>query len=465
TVHLDDFEKTEAIFFFGQNVGVSSPRMLHPLQEARKRGVPIVAFNPLRERGLVSFVNPQSPVEMLTPAETAISTQYLQVRIGGDIAAITGLCKWLVEQDDAAHAKGQARFVDAEFIARHTAGFEAFADFVRATPWEAIERESGLARADLAQAAATFARAKSVLGIYGMGLTQHRKGVQAVQMVSNLLLLGGHIGKPGAGICPVRGHSNVQGQRTVGITEKPELAPLDRLAELYHFEPPRGKGLNTVEACEGMLDGSVRGFVALGGNFLRAAPDTERLEAAWRRLNLTVAVATKLNRSHLVHGKAAWLLPCLGRIEIDAQASGAQLVSVEDSTGFFHASRGVTPPAEASLRSEAAIVAGIAQATLAPNPHVPWQDWTGDYALVRDAIERTWPDIFEGFNQRFMTPGGFSKPNAARQRQWKTPNGKANFKVPDGLNENPDLPDSGEATDDVLRLMTLRSDDQFNTTI
>jgi len=464
TVTLDDFEEADAIFFFGQNPGVNSPRMLHQLQGARQRGVPIVTFNPLREAGLVAFVNPQSPREMLTPAETAISTQYLQVRIAGDIAAISGMCKALIDADDVAQSTpGARRVIDADFIAEHTRGFDAFAAAMRATSWEAIERESGLARSALEEAARTFAKARAVIGVYGMGLTQHRKGVLNVQMLSNLLLMGGHMGRPGAGICPVRGHSNVQGQRTVGITEKPELAPLDKLAALYDFEPPRGKGLNTVETCEGVLDGSVRGFIGLGGNFVRAVPETMAVEAAWRRLRLTVQIATKLNRSHIIHGEIAYLLPCLGRIEIDRQASGEQAVSIEDSTGFMHASNGVAEPAAETLLSEPAIVAGIAQATLPPNPKVPWKDWVGDYAQVRDAIEATWPDIFADFNARFRQPGGFQRPIPARERVWKTPSGKAEFVVPDGLDEDPG---DGAGTDsDVLRLMTMRSDDQFNTTI
>ncbi|GHD04215.1 oxidoreductase alpha (molybdopterin) subunit [Pseudorhodoferax aquiterrae] len=457
TVALEDFAQTEAIFFFGQNVGVSSPRMLHQLQEARSRGVPIVTFNPLKEVGLLHFANPQSPREMLTPAETIISTQYLQVRNGGDIAALTGLCKWLVEADDAAQAAAAPRILDAAFIAEHTQGFDAFAEQLRAARWEDIEAHSGLARAALEQAAATYAVAGAVLGVYGMGLTQHRQGVANVQMLSNLLLLRGNIGKPGAGICPVRGHSNVQGQRTVGITEKPELAPLDRLAQIYRFEPPRTPGRNTVATCEGVLDGAVRGFVGLGGNFLRAAPDTERLEAAWGRLQLTVHVATRLNRSHLVPGRAAWLLPCLGRIEIDRQGSGPQTVTVEDSTGCFHASDGVAEPADPGLRSELAIVAALAQATLEPRAEVPWARWTHDYASVRDAIEATWPDVFKDFNARLREPGGVPKPNPARERIWKTESGKACFVLPPAP--------ASEHAPDVLRLMTLRSDDQFNTTI
>ncbi|SEK17126.1 MULTISPECIES: FdhF/YdeP family oxidoreductase [unclassified Variovorax] len=462
TVRLEDFEQCDAIFIFGQNTGVSSPRMLHQLQDARKRGVPIVTFNPLRERGLVEFVNPQSPTEMLTPAHTQISTQYLQVKNGGDLAALTGLCKALVAADDEAIAEGRARVLDAEFIAGHTDGFEGFAASLRETAWSEIETESGVLRAQLETAAATLANAKAVIGIYGMGLTQHRKGVENVQMVCNLLLLGGHIGRPGAGICPVRGHSNVQGQRTVGITEKPELAPLDKLAEMYGFEPPRAKGLNTVETCEGVLSGQVRAFVGLGGNFVRAVPDTDRLEAAWQGLQLTVHVATKLNRSHLLPGKVSYLLPCRGRIETDLQASGEQTVAMEDSTGVMHASKGVATPAETTVRSEPAIIAGLARASLLPKPRVPWDDWVADYALVRDHIAQTFPEIFHDFNERLKAPGGFPRPLPARERVWKTPNGKANFKGYGRLHADPDTPETGP---DVLRLMTLRSDDQFNTTI
>jgi molybdopterin-dependent oxidoreductase alpha subunit len=452
TVTLDDFEQTDCIFFFGQNVGTNSPRMLHQLQEARRRGIPIVTFNPLHEPGLMHFVNPQSPLQMLTPGDTTISTQYLQVRAGGDSAAMLGLCKAVIA----------AGAVDADFIAEHTNGFGAFAEAAQAASWHEIERVSGLARADLEQAAATYAAAQRVIGIFGMGLTQHRHGVQNVQMLSNLLLLRGNIGKPGAGICPVRGHSNVQGQRTVGITEKPELAPLDKLKEQYRFEPPREKGLNTVETCEGILDGSVRAFIGLGGNFVRAIPDTLRMEQAWSRLRLTVQVSTKLNRSHLVHGEVSYILPCLGRIEIDRQASGEQAVSMEDSTGCMHGSRGMAQPAGELLRSEPAIIAALALATLGPNPSVPWAAWVDDYSLIRDAIAQTYPDIFHDFNQRMWTPGGFRRPVPAAQRRWKTPSGKAEFIVPEGLDADPDQAAPGG---DVLRLFTLRSDNQFNTTI
>jgi molybdopterin-dependent oxidoreductase alpha subunit len=456
TVVLEDFDETECILFFGQNVGVNSPRMLHNLEQASRRGVPIVTFNPLHERGLERFKNPQSPVEMLTPHETRISSQYLPVKAGGDIAAMTGLCKWLIENDDAFNPT-----LDREFIGRYTQGFDEFETFCRSMPWGEIERESGLGRAQLEEAANTYAKARSCIAVYGMGLTQHRLGVQNVRMLANLLLLRGNIGKPGAGACPVRGHSNVQGQRTVGITEKPELAPLDTLKEQYGFEPPREKGLSTVDACEGILKGEVKAFFGLGGNFVRAVPDTERMEEAWRRLRLTVQVATKLNRSHLITGEAAYLLPCNGRTERDEQASGPQIVSTEDSTGCIHASFGRMDPASDNLRSEPAIIAGIAQRLLAPNPRVPWAEWTADYARVRDAIAETYPKDFHDFNARFHTPGGFRRTNKAAERDFSgVPGGKAAFMVPPALSATGFKDGEG-----VLRLVTVRSNDQFNTTI
>ncbi|MBO1076511.1 FdhF/YdeP family oxidoreductase [Roseomonas marmotae] len=458
TVSLDDFHHSDCIFFFGQNPGSNSPRMLHPLQEASKRGVPIITFNPLHERGLERFLNPQAPLEMLTGSETRISTQYHQVKAGGDIAAIMGMCKALIEADDA---KGGG-VLDHDFIAQHTSGFEDFARAARDTEWAEIEQESGLTRKAMEAAARCYAQSKAVIGIYGMGLTQHRRGVENVQMLANLLLLRGNIGKPGAGICPVRGHSNVQGQRTIGITEKPELVPLDRLAEQYNFQPPRSTGLNTVEACQAIIDGSVRAFLALGGNFIRAVPETQAMEDAWPRLRLSVQIATKLNRSHLIPGEVTYLLPCLGRIEIDRQSTGAQGVSIEDSNGQIHPSRGIAEPAGPHLRSEPAIIAGLAKATLPMNARVPWDEWVADYSRIRDAAAETYPDIFVDFNARLRQPGGFPRPRAARERVWKTSTGKANFISPAGLRADPDVPLDREG---VLQLITLRSNDQFNTTV
>ena len=462
TVQLEDFRVTGCILSFGQNVGTNSPRMLHPLQEASKRGVPIITFNPLKERGWERFTNPQSPTEMLTGKETRISSQYHQLRAGGDIAAIAGMCKALIEADDTAMAAGRAPLLDHAFIQQHTHGFDSFAAWCRDQDWAQLESWSGLTRQAMMDAANVYGAAKSAMGIYGMGLTQHKKGVENVRMLMNLLLLRGNIGKPGAGVLPVRGHSNVQGQRTVGITEKPELVPMDGLAEQYGFEPPRDTGMNTVEACEAIIEGRIQAFLGLGGNFLRAVPETERMEAAWPGIRLTVQVATKLNRNHLINGQVAYLLPCLGRIEIDAQASGEQAVTCEDTMTHIHASRGMVTPASPDLLSEPAIVAGIAKATLAPNPKVPWDEWVADYARIRDAIETSYPSQFKDFNRRMDEPGGFARPLPARKREWKTETGKANFLVPAGLRTDleTDLDDP-----EILQLITLRSNDQFNTTI
>ncbi|MEE1656235.1 FdhF/YdeP family oxidoreductase [Microvirga sp. CF3062] len=462
TVVLDDFELTDCILFFGQNVGTNSPRMLHPLQEASKRGVPIITFNPLKERGLERFTNPQAPTEMLTGSETRISSQYHQVKIGGDVAALMGLAKILIETDDKARATGGRPVLDHAFIAEHTYGFEEFAKAARQAQWPELERRSGLSRSTLEAAATAYARANAVIGIYGMGLTQHKAGVENVQMLVNLLLLRGNIGKPGAGICPVRGHSNVQGQRTVGIAEKPELVPLDKLKEQYGFEPPRWKGMTTVEVCEGIIKGEVKAFVALGGNFVRAAPETAALEEAWPRMRLSVQISTKLNRNHLIPGEVTYILPCLGRIEIDEQATGPQAVAVEDSTACIHGSKGIAKPASPDLLSEPRIVAEIAKATLPPNPKVPWDDWVADYARVRDAIEETYPEDFRAFNERMRTPGGFHRPIAARERRWKTKTGKANFVVPQSLETDLGIAENDR---DIFKLMTVRSNDQFNTTV
>lgn len=461
TVLLEDFEHCDCILSFGQNVGVNSPRMLHPLQDAARRGAQIITFNPLYERGWERFTNPQEPLAMATGAATRISNAYFPVRAGSDLSVLQGIAKALIALDDAAQADpGRARVLDVGFIEQHTRGFADFEASLRASDWADLERESGLSRADMEGVAAIYAKAEATILVYGMGLTQHRHGVDNVRMLCNLALMRGNIGRPGAGVCPVRGHSNVQGQRTVGISEKPELVPLDRLEAQYAFIAPRDKGLDTVETVQGVIDGSVRAFVGLGGNFIRAAPETGRLEAHWRQLALTVQIATKLNRSHLVCGRQALLLPCLGRLEQDVQRTGVQTVTVEDSTTCIHASHGTSPPASPHLRSEPAIVAAIAEALLPANAHVPWSAWVDDYARVRDAIEQTYPDEFRDFNARLHTPGGFPRPNPARERRWDTPSGKAEFHVPEVL--------SATGFDDAqgrFRLMTIRSNDQFNTTI
>ena len=460
TCVLEDFEHCDAIFYFGQNPGTNSPRFLHPLQEAVKRGCKIITFNPVRERGLERFVNPQNPIEMLTGHATELSHMYLQVRPGGDIAALMGMCKHVLAVDASRIASGEAGILDRDFIRQHTSGFDSFAEAARISDWNQIEKISGLSRTDLEQAAGVYIAARCVIGVYGMGLTQHVHGSQNIAMFVNFLLLRGNIGRQGAGMAPVRGHSNVQGQRTVGISEKPELVPLDKLAKMFAFEPPREQGLTTVDVCEGVRSGSVRGFIGLGGNFVRAIPEQLAMEEAWRGLDLTVSIAIKLNRSHLVHGRVSYLLPCLARSEEDNQASGPQSVSIEDSFSHIHGSIGKRVPASSHLLSELAIVAGIARALLPPNPTQKWEDWTGNYALVRDLIEETYPDQFRNYNKRMVQPGGFYRGNGAHERIWKTESGKANFATPSvlsalGIGDAPGR----------YHLITMRSNDQFNTTI
>ena len=460
TCVMEDLDHCDAIFYFGQNPGTNSPRFLHPLQAAVRRGCKIIVFNPVREQGLVRFINPQNPLQMLSGKATELAHMYLQVRPGGDIAALMGLCKHTLVLDEADRSAGGPGLLDRDFIDAHTDGFDAFTESAHAATWEDIERNSGLKQVDLEAAAKVYVEAKQVIGIYGMGLTQHVHGSQSIGMLVNLLLMRGNIGREGAGISPVRGHSNVQGQRTVGISEKPKLVPLDKLAQMYDFEPPRDEGLTTVDACEGIRDGSVQGFVSLGGNFVRAIPDRDVMEPAWREQRLTVYIATKLNRSHLVHGKASYLLPCLVRAEEDVQASGPQSVSIEDSFSHIYGSIAKRPPAADTLKSELAIVAGMAKATLPAHAKWRWDEWTANYGLVRDLIEETYPDDFRDFNARLFEEGGFYRGNPAHDRVWKTESGKAEFTDPTvmsslGIGDAPGR----------YHLITMRSNDQFNTTI
>ena len=455
TCTLGDFDSCDLLLFFGQNTGTNSPRFLNTLQAASKRGCKIVTFNPVRERGLIEFASPQSPVEMLTPASTKLSDHYLQVKAGGDIAVLAGLCKSVLAEH---FSKG--KIIDAAFIDDHTQGFDELVDTLQDIEWSEIEKVSGLPRSDLEAVGRLYVQAERTIGVYGMGLTQHVNGFQSIAMLVNLLLLKGNFGKEGAGICPVRGHSNVQGQRTVGISEKPDLVPLDRLKELFQFEPPKTKGRTTVEVAQGVMDGSVKGFVSLGGNFARAIPDQGRTDPAWSSLSINVQIATKLNRSHLLTCSESWLLPCLVRAEEDMQATGAQAVSMEDSMSCIHGSIGKRAPASDMLKSELAIVTGMAKATLAPNPTLKWDDWEADYSLVRELIETTYPDDFADFNGRLFNPGGFYRENPVRARRWKTKSGRAMFTSPNVLSALVAPLGEGEYT-----LVTLRSNDQFNTTI
>jgi molybdopterin-dependent oxidoreductase alpha subunit len=459
TVLLEDFEKADAIFIFGQNPGTNSPRMMTDLRNASRRGATIMSFNPFRERALERFQAPQNPVEMATLTSTPISSRLFQVRVGGDIAVLKGIMKWLVAEDAIARHEERAPVLDWAFIRGHTVGIEALTADLEATSWDDIERTSGLSRTDIEEAARVYAKAERTIIVFGMGITQHRHGTQNVQQLANLALLRGNIGREGTGMCPVRGHSNVQGDRSVGITEVPSAELLDRLKTRFGFEPPRAHGHNVVTALEAMARGQVRVFIGLGGNFAAAIPDWQLTQEAMRRLNLTVHVSTKLNRSHLVHGREALILPCLGRTEIDIQAGGPQSVTVEDSMSMVHASAGVRTPASEHLKSEPAIIAGMARATLGAGSKVDWEGLIGDYALIREDIEAVFP-IFEAYNARIEEPGGFHLTSLARERIWATASGKANFLVHDGLGGDPSVTD-----DDALWLTTVRSHDQYNTTL
>ena len=459
TVLLDDFAHAEAIFILGQNPGTNSPRMLTELHRASRRGVPIVVFNPLRERALERFAAPQDPVEMATFGETRIASEYCQVRVGGDVAALKGVMKLVLEGHDEALRNSAEPVLDLDFIAHHTHGFEAFADDLRQTKWEDILRTSGVPREQLERVAAVYTRARAVIVVYGMGITQHRLGTANVQQTVNLLLLRGNFGKPGAGICPVRGHSNVQGDRTMGVDEKPKPELLDQLKKVFGFEPPRARGHHVVNAVQAMVDGRAKAFIGLGGNFVRAVPDWTVAEAAMRRLRLTVAVSTKLNRGHLVHGEQALILPCLARSDIDMQASGRQSVTVEDSMSMVHASSGLVEPPSEHLKSEVAIVCGMAKATLL-DCGIDWDSFVADYNRIRDKIEEVFPDLFADFNKRIRYPGGFHLTTPPRQRVWNTATGRANFLVFPAVDEDPPVSDPA-----MLRLATLRSHDQYNTTI
>jgi molybdopterin-dependent oxidoreductase alpha subunit len=458
TVTLEDFDHCDAVFCIGHNPGTNHPRMLTTLREISKRGAPIIVFNPLRERGLERFTSPQSPVEMLTLSSTPIASTYYLVKVGGDVAVLKGIMKTVLALDAKSLAGGGPGVLDREFITRHTTGIDELLADLNETSWEAIEEASGLLRSDIESAGHIYAKAERVIVNYGMGITQHRHGTGNVQQIANLLMLRGNIGREGAGISPLRGHSNVQGDRTVGITEIPNDALLDGLARVFGFEPPRNKGHNAVEALEAIRDGRSKALVCLGGNLAVAMPDPEVTFKAMRNLDIAVHIATKLNRSHLLVGKQSLILPCLGRTEIDLQATGPQSITVEDSMSMVHASRGGLKPASEHLKSEPAIIAEIARATL-PNTRVRWAEMISDYGKIRDAIEAIFPE-FADFNARVKKPGGFRLYVAASEREWLTPTKKANFLVYSGLDEDPRV-----ANREALILTTIRSHDQYNTTI
>ena len=446
TVKLEDFEKANLILILGQNPGTNHPRMLTALQKAKRAGARIVAINPLREAGLLAFHNPQEVRGMTGLLATPLADDYLQVKIGGDQALLKGVMKLLID-------RGQ---IDTAFLQDKTEGFEALRSALADIPWEQIVEQSGISRREIETLADAIGSSSRIIACWAMGLTQHKHAVATIQDLVNVILLRGSIGKTGAGLCPVRGHSNVQGDRTMGIWEHPPAWLLDNLQKEFHFEPPRHSGLDTVHTIRAMLDHKVKVFFALGGNFLSATPDTATTARALKQCRLTAHVSIKLNRSHLVTGQTALILPCLGRTERDFTGGKEQFVTTENSMGVVQRSQGTLAPASEQLRSEVAIVAHLAQATLGSKSTVPWLELAADYDRIRDRIARVIPG-FELYNQRVRQPGGFYLPNKPREGQFPTAVGKARLTV----SPLPDL----KLAPGQLAMMTIRTHDQFNTTV
>jgi molybdopterin-dependent oxidoreductase alpha subunit len=456
TVLLEDFDHAELIVVIGQNPGTNHPRMLSALQQAKHRGARIVSINPLRETGLVGFRNPQDFTNPRRWGEAAtgieISDLYLPVRIGGDLALLTGVQKALVERDRDGRGG-----IAHDWIEHNAAGFVAVADHVAGVPWEVVERESGVDRARIIELADLLAERDRIIWCWAMGLTQHEHAVGTIQQIVNLALMRGSIGTPGAGLCPVRGHSNVQGDRTVGIWDKPSPGFLDRLDAATGTSAPREHGLDVVDGIRAMHDGDIDVFVSLGGNWLSAGPDTAYTAEGLSRVGLSAHIVTKLNRSHLVGDGTVLLLPCLARTDRDVQATGEQFVSCENSMGVVQTSHGRMAPVADTLRSEPAIIAGLARATLGDTAPVDWQGLVDDYDRIRDLVEQV-VDGFDDYNRRVRQPGGFALPNNARAGDWSSlPGGRAQMTV----HEVPET----SLGDDELVMMTIRSHDQFNTTI
>ena len=451
SVTLQDLHEAEVIMVIGQNPGTNHPRMLSALEECKENGGKIITVNPLPEAGLLHFIHPQSPTKMLKGG-TPLTDLFLQLKVGSDIALLKAIMLLLLEAEE----QELGSVFDHDFIREKTEGYEAFIEDLKQHKLNELIASTGLAEEDVRAAAEMIKHKKKIIICWAMGLTQHKFGVQNIREVVNLLLLKGSIGKPGAGTCPVRGHSNVQGDRTVGIWEAPKDAFLDRLRDTYGFEPPRHHGYAVVDAIKAMYEGEAKVFFAMGGNFLSATPDTEYTARALQNCQLTVHVSTKLNRSHLIHGQEALILPCLGRTDQDFQQEGKQFVSVENSMGVVHTSKGVLTPPSSHLKSEPEIVAGMAIATLGEYSKIDWAKMVANYDHIRDGIEKTVPG-FDNYNERVRKPGGFYLPNGAREQKFNTPSGKAHFTV----NEVPDL----SIGDGNYVMITVRSHDQYNTTI
>jgi molybdopterin-dependent oxidoreductase alpha subunit len=451
SVTLGDIHEADTIIVMGQNPGTNHPRMLLALQKAKENGAKIIAINPLPEAGLMGFVNPKSPVQLLSGG-TPIADLFLQVQINGDVALLKALMCLLLQEEQ----KTPGSVLDEDFVELRTEGFSELRAHLESQDVEALAASAGVRLGDLEEAVAMILRSRKTIVCWAMGLTQHKNGVANIREIVNFLLMRGSIGIPGAGTCPVRGHSNVQGDRTMGIHDRPSKAFLDRLQEVFGFDPPREHGFNTVEAIQAMLDGRAKVFFAMGGNFLQATPDTQRTASALENCEMRVHVSTKLNRGHLLHNKWTIILPCLARSELDAQAYGPQFVTVENSMGVVHSSEGKLKPAHPELYSEPAIVARLAEKVLGPENPVSWCWLIENYDRIRDLIAKAIPH-FEDFNERVRQPGGFLLYNGARERKFNTTNGRAKFTI----NEVPDL----SLPDGAFRMMTIRTHDQYNTTV
>ena len=456
SVLLEDLYQADLIIVAGQNPGTNHPRMLSALEKAKRGGTRIITVNPLPEVGLMRFKNPQK-ARGIVGGGTRLTDLFLQIRLGGDLALFRAWNRMLVEAD----RDNSGSVLDREFIAEHTHGFDAFVDELCADSdekfWADVDTATGLPREQITEALEMIQASKRIVVCWAMGLTQHKHSVPTIREVVNFLLLRGNVGRPGAGVCPVRGHSNVQGDRTVGIVEKPKEEFLDALGAEFGFEPPRHHGYDTVRAIRAMRDGKVGVFFAMGGNFVSASPDTLVTEDAMRRCRLTVHVSTKLNRSHVVTGARALILPALARTARDLSGGKEQFVTVENSMGMVHSSRGSVRPLSDQMRSEVSIVAGLARRVFGPDDPVPWEDFARDYDLIRDRIERVIPG-FANYNERARRPGGFLLPHAPRDsRRFPTATGKANFTV----NRMTPL----TVPEGRLLLQTLRSHDQYNTTV
>jgi len=451
TADLEDWETCDALFILGVNAASNAPRMLTALSEAVKRGAEVVHINPLIEAGATRTIVPHDIVDMATFKTRPTSTLNLQVRPGGDLALIRAMAKATLEA-----AEQDPSVLDAGFLESLTEGFDEYRELLARTSWAELALQAGLSEADLRKAADIYLKSERSIISWCLGVTQHEHGVDTAREIVNLLLLKGNIGREGTGPSPVRGHSNVQGNRTCGIDHRPSDEFLDRLAEVCGITPPRHHGLDTVRTIQGMLDGTVKVFVGMGGNFVLAAPDTARTAEGLRQCELTVQVSTKLNRSHLVHGRKALILPCLGRTERDQQATGLQGVTVEDAMSMVHLSIGRKQPASTHLLSEPAIIAGMARAAL-PDSATPWEWYVEDYDRIRDVMAKALPG-FEGFNELIQQPLGFRIPQPARERVFLTPSGRAEFSLAP-------LPDVIPEAEDMLVLQTMRSHDQWNTTI